>query len=123
MEKEELIGRLEEAAQTLAAAYQHNMLEERRWDILLSIPISKDPVSIPTSDQLSRLDEVFKMMSVLDEAEQKVMWMRSYGVSWRIIQWKNCLSRTEAWGIYTHALEKILEHRASQGTSKPEIFS
>lgn len=72
---------------------------------------AKTPLKLPppTPEAITRMQECLEWICWLDEEDERLLvWMRSSGVSWKLICRRVGYGRTKAWQKYCVALLKIV---------------
>lgn len=116
MTREEILGRFEEAL--MVSKRLPPVIRQRykaAWPDIIYTPIEilqqeRLPIRlIPTSEQLSRLDEVLSWTPLLTETERKLIWYKAQHERWRTICSKLGISKSSACEKLNSALDYLSE--------------
>jgi hypothetical protein len=76
-------------------------LEEGRWEDMVASP------SVPSAEDISRMDEALGWLRLLPGDDAKLVWMRATRTPWKVLVWRFRAGKTTLWRRWTAALVDI----------------
>ncbi len=76
-------------------------LEEGRWEDMVASP------SVPSAEDISRMDEALGWLRLLPGEDAKLVWMRATRTPWKVLVWRFGVTRNTLWRRWTSAIIEI----------------